>query len=59
MAKGETMELRQSQSFVRLRRVMNVCTLALVMLLTPIVIKAEGDQFKVQRLDFFSLAVGR
>ncbi|HKA22931.1 MAG TPA: alpha/beta fold hydrolase [Blastocatellia bacterium] len=46
------MELRQSQSFVRLRRVASVCTLALVMLLTPILIKADGDQFKVQRLDF-------
>ena len=46
------MELKDSQEFVRLRRVMAVCTLALVILLTPIVTKADSSQFKVQRLDF-------
>src|SRR5215471_3782118 len=45
------MKLRDSEEFARLRRGMTVCALALVILLTPIVINADG-QFKVQRLDF-------
>lgn len=46
------MKQDNSLSFSRLRHVLSVCTVALVIMVTPLVIKADGDQFKVKRLDF-------